>query len=239
MAMAGSDWQYNAFNGVSRFNDGPAVKSLRSVFALWPETVTIFAAPNSGITVIADLKGKRVNIGKRNSGTRHYWEKISKHHGWNSSDFPTTATFGAREAKSALCKGEIDAYFMIVGHPSALTQETLRDCGAILVDGTGPAVDAMLSASPYFRRAEIPANWYREQRKSLPTFALGPILTTSADTPDDLVYWVVKSVFDNFEAFKELHPAFTDLAKQDMVQQGITAPLHPGAVRYFEEAGLI
>lgn len=239
LAMALSDWQFNAFNGISVFDDSPSAKNLRSVFGLWPETITIFAKRGAGISNVADLKGKRVNIGKSNLRTRHYWEKISTAHGWSAGDFSLTTELTMRDAKSAFCRGEIDAYFMIVGHPSALTQDTLSDCGAILVPGTGPAVDKLVSASPFYRKATIPVGIYSAQDEPVQTFALGPILTATAETPADVVYWIVKSVFDDFEAFKSLHPAFANLTKREMIREGLTAPLHPGAIKYYREAGLI
>ena len=237
--MALSDWQFNAFNGVSRFDDAPPVTNLRSVFGLWPETVTIFAKPGAGISNISDLKGKRVNIGRIDTGTRHYWNEISTAHGWSADDFSLTTELGAADAKAAFCRGEIDAYFMIVGHPSALTQDTLSDCGAIFVSATGSAVDKLVSASPFFRKATTPVGIYSGNDKPAQTFALVPVLTATAETPAEIVYWVVKSVFDDFEAFKRLHPAFANLNKRDMVREGLTAPLHPGAIRYYREAGLI
>ncbi|MEL6996776.1 MAG: TAXI family TRAP transporter solute-binding subunit [Pseudomonadota bacterium] len=239
LAMALSDWQFNAFNGVSRFDDAAPARNLRSVFALWPETFTIFAKRNAGISSIADLKGKRVNIGRSGSGTRHYWNKISAAHGWSAGDFALNTELRAPDAKSAFCRGEIDVYFMIVGHPSALTQETLSDCGAIIVAGTGPAVDELVSASTIYRKATIPIGTYSAQDEPVQTFALGPVLTATAETPADVVYWIVKSVFDDFEDFKSRHPAFAYLTKREMVRGGLTAPLHPGAIKYYREAGLI
>ncbi len=142
-------------------------------------------------------------------------------------------------AKSAFCNGEIDAYFVIVGHPSAHTQSTISDCGAIFVAGTGAAVENLVSTSSFYRKATIPVGIYEAQDEPVQTFALGPTLTATADTPTEVVYWVVKSVFDDFERFKSLHPAFANLTKREMIREGLTAPLHPGAIKYYREAGLI
>lgn len=140
------------------------------------------------------------------------------------------------ETGQAVCDGKIDAYFWLVGHPSALTQESLATCDAHLVDVTGPAIDKLVADNPYYRKATIPAGMYNND-KDIMTFGVGATFVTSADVPDEVVYTVVKAVFDNFDGFKKLHPAFGNLSEKEMISDSLSAPLHDGAVKYYKERG--
>jgi TRAP transporter TAXI family solute receptor len=136
-----------------------------------------------------------------------------------------------------LCDGNIDAYFYTVGHPSALIQETLSSCSAVIADVADDKIEAFISDKPYYRMATIPAGTYAGQDNDVTTFGVGATLVTSADVSEDIVYIVVKAVFENFDEFKGLHPAFAALKEEEMVSQGLSAPLHPGAEKYYKERG--
>ena len=142
------------------------------------------------------------------------------------------------EMGQALCDGKIDAFFWLVGHPSASTQETLATCDAVLVDMKGPVFDKLVQENSYYRKATIPAGMYNNER-DIETFGVGATFVSSADVPDDVVYVVVKAVFENFDQFKKLHPAFGVLKKEEMIKDGLSAPLHDGAKKYYMEAGLL
>ncbi len=235
--VAQSDWQYHAYNGTSKFKDKGPFKELRAVFSIHPEPVTIVARNDAGIKTILDLKGKRVNIGNPGSGTRGTWEVIENTLGWKRSDLKLAAELKSAETGQALCDNKIDAYFWLVGHPSALTQETLASCASHLVNARAPKLDELVKSKPYYSFAEIPAGMYPGQDKAVPTWGVRATLVTSAKVPEDVVYNLVKSVFDNFDAFKKLHPAFGHLTEKEMISASLSAPLHPGAVKYYKERG--
>ena len=235
--VAQSDWQYHAYNGTSKFKDKGPFKELRAVFSIHPEPVTIVARNDAGVNTILDLKGKRVNIGNPGSGTRGTWEVIEKALGWKRSDLKLAAELKSAETGQALCDNKIDAYFWLVGHPSALTQETLASCASHLVNARAPKLDELVKSRPYYSFAEIPAGMYPGQDKAVPTWGVRATLVTSAKVPEDVVYNLVKSVFDNFDAFKKLHPAFGHLTEKEMISASLSAPLHPGAVKYYKERG--
>jgi TRAP transporter TAXI family solute receptor len=237
--IAQSDWQYHAYNGTFKFYDVGPFRGLRSVFSVYPEPVTIFAREDAGISNVTDLKGKRVNIGNPGSGTRGTWGVLEAALGWTRDDLRWAAEMKSRETAQALCDNKIDAYFWLVGHPSYLTQESLTACDTVLVDVTGPAIDKLVNERSYYRTATIPAGMYEGQRKTIRTFGVGATFVASTDTPPDVVYWVVKSVFEDFGKFKRLHPAFANLKKSEMIKDSLTAPLHEGALRYYREAGLM
>ncbi len=235
--VAQSDWQYHAYNGTSKFEDKGPFKELRAVFSIHPEPVTIVARDDAGIQNILDLKGKRVNIGNPGSGTRGTWEVIEKALGWKRSDLKLAAELKSAETGQALCDNKIDAYFWLVGHPSALTQETLASCASHLVDARAPALDKLVEERPYYSFATIPAGLYPGQDEDVPTWGVRATLVTSTAVPEDVVYNLVKAVFDNFDAFKKLHPAFGHLTEKEMISASLSAPLHPGAVKYYKERG--
>jgi len=234
--VAQSDWQYHAYNGTSKFKDKGKFDKLRSVFSVHAEPVTIVTRADSGIKNISDFKGKRVNIGNPGSGTLGTYEVIEKAMGWKRGDLKLAAQMKSAETAQALCDGKIDAYFWLVGHPSALTQESIASCAANLANATGPAIDKLIAANPYYRKATIPAGMYNN-KEDITTFGVGATFVTSADVADDVVYTVVKSVFENFAQFKKLHPAFKLLKPEEMIKDGLSAPLHPGAIKYYKEKG--
>ena len=234
--VAQSDWQYHAYNGTSKFKQAGAFKDLRAVFSVHAEPVTILARDGTGIKNVTDLKGKRVNIGNPGSGTRGTWEVMEAALGWKRSDLKLAAAMKSAETGAAMCDGKIDAYFWLVGHPSALTQESLATCKSHLVNATGPQIDALVKKWPFYRRAVIPAGMYNN-KADIVTFGVGATFVTSAKVPDDVVYTVVKAVFDNFAAFKRLHPAFKNLKETEMIKDSLSAPIHPGALKYYKEKG--
>lgn len=234
--IAQSDWHYHAFNGTSKFTDHGPFSEMRSLLALYAESFTLFARDDSGIENLTDVKGKRFNIGRPGSGTRVTWEIIEKALGWNRSDLKLATELKARDAARALCDGEIDAFFWIVGHPSAMTQKTLRDCDTHLVQVCGDSVKQLLGRYVFYRKSRIPARLYGNQ-ELIHSFGLGPVLFTRADVPEDVVYHMVKAVFDDLPAFKKMHPAYADLRIEEMNSELMSAPLHPGAVRYYRERG--
>jgi hypothetical protein len=234
--VAQSDWQYHAYNGTSKFKDQGAFKNLRAVFSVHPEPVTVIASDSSGVAQLTDIKGKRMNIGNPGSGTRGTWEVIEEALGWKRSDLKLAAEMKSAETGQAVCDGKIDAYFWLVGHPSALTQESLATCDAHLVDVKGSAIDKLVSDNSFYRKATIPAGMYNNDR-DIQTFGVGATFVSSSDVDDKVVYTIVKAVFDNFEDFKKLHPAFAHLKESEMIKDGLSAPLHDGAVKYYKERG--
>jgi len=234
--VAQSDWQYHAYHGTSKFADKGKFDKLRAVFSVHPEPVTIIARDDSGINNITDFKGKRINIGNPGSGTLGTYEVIEKAMGWSRDDLKLAAQMKSAETGQALCDGKIDGYFWLVGHPSALTQESLASCATHLVNAQSPEIDKLVADNPYYRVARIPAGMYNN-KDDITTFGVGATFVSSTDVPDEVVYTVVKAVFENFDSFKKLHPAFAHLSEKEMISDGLSAPLHPGALKYYKEKG--
>ena len=237
--VAQSDWQYHAFNGSSRFEEAGAFEDLRAVFSVHPEPFTVVARADAGITSIEDLAGKRVNIGNPGSGQRGTMEVLMEALGWTTDDFALATELKAAEQSAALCDNQIDAMVYTVGHPSGSISEATTACDSVLVEVSGEAVDQLIADNSFYRSATIPGGMYRGNDSDTGTFGVGATFITSADVADDTVYTLVKSVFENFDAFKKLQPAFANLKPEEMVADGLSAPIHPGAAKYYKEQGWI
>ena len=239
MGVAQSDWQYHAYNGTSKFTDKGANKDLRAVFSVHPEPFTVVARADSGIKNFMDLKGKRVNVGNPGSGQRGTMEVVMKAMGWTMADFKLASELKSAEQSKALCDNKIDAIVFTVGHPSGSIKEATTSCDSVMVNVTGDAIDKLVSENDYYRMAAIPGGMYRGTDTDTMTFGVGATFVSSTKTPENVIYNVVKAVFENFDQFKKLHPAFANLKKEEMIKDGLSAPLHDGAVKYYKEAGLL
>ncbi|MGE8548034.1 TAXI family TRAP transporter solute-binding subunit [Alcaligenes sp. WGS1538] len=239
LGVVQSDVGYNAYNGEGQFKDAGAFKKLRSVFSIHPEPFTVLSRKEANIQKFEDFKGKRFNVGNPGSGTRASMDQLLQAMGLDNSFFSLASELRPDEHGPALCDGKIDGFIYGVGHPSANIQDPTTSCGAKLVPLTGAAVDKLVETYPYYAKATIPGGLYPNNPDDTQTYGVLATFVTSEDVPDEAVYTVVKAVFDNFDDFKRLHPAFANLKKEDMVKNGLSAPLHPGAEKYFKEKGLL
>lgn len=240
MGVAQSDWQFHAYNGdVPEFEGDKKFDSLRSVFSVHPEPFTVVARADAGIETFEDLKGKRVNVGNPGSGQRGTMEVVLDALGWTMGDFALASELKPAEQSAALGDNNVDAIIYTVGHPNGSIQEATSTVDARLIPVTGEAIDKLISDNPYYAKAVIPGGMYAGNDEDVETFGVKATFVTSADVPDDMVYAVVKAVFDNFDRFKKLHPAFANLEPETMITEGNSAPLHPGAEKYYKEQGWI
>lgn len=238
LGIAQSDWHFHAYQGTSIYGNAGANKELRAIFAIYPEPLTVVARADAGIAKLADLKGKRVNVGNPGSGPRGIMEVLMSALGWTGDDFAPASELNLREQTKALCKNKVDAIVFTVGHPSSWVKNATMACDTVLVNVTGPKVENLIRDHTYFRKATIPGGMYRGTNKDITTFGVGATLMSSIGVSEDVIYEVVRSVFENLEQFKHLHPSFANLRKDQMVRDSLSAPLHPGAVKYFTEAGI-
>ncbi len=235
--VAQSDWQYHAYNGSSRFADTP-VPGLRAVFSVHPEPFTLVVRADSDIEGFEDLAGKRVNVGNPGSGQRATMEVVMGAFGITMDDFALATEFVGAEMPRQLCDGNIDAMIYTVGHPAAAIEEAVTTCDARLVSVVGEPIEALVEENPYYRVATIPGGLYRGNDEDVITFGVGATFVTHERVPEEIVYVVAKAVMENIDDFRDLHPAFANLAVEEMVSDGLSAPMHPGAVRAYEELGL-
>lgn len=237
--VAQSDWQHHAYNGTSKFEKQGKFEKLRAVFAVHPEPFTLIVRKGTGIAKFEDLKGKKVNIGNAGSGQRATMEVVMDAFGLKKSDFAVAAELKGSEMAQAVCDGKIDAMIYTIGHPAAAVTEAATTCDIELVNVSGAPIDKLIADNPYYRSATIPGGMYKGTDNEVNTFGVGATFVTSADVSEKVVYTVVKAVFDNFNEFRKLHPAFANLKEAEMISDGLSAPVHAGAVKYYKERGWI
>ena len=237
MGVAQSDWQFHSYNGTSQFKDKGPYKELRAVFSVHAEPFTVVARKDSGIKSFADLKGKRVNIGNPGSGQRGTMEVVMEAVGWKMSDFKLASELKPAEQSAALCDNKVDAIIYTVGHPNGSIQEASTSCDAMVVPVTGAAIDKLVAANAYYAKATIPGKMYKGTDADVSTFGVGATFVSSTKADPEVIYQVVKAVFDNFDRFKKLHPAFANLDPKTMIKNNLSAPLHDGAAKYYKEKG--
>lgn len=236
MGLAQSDTQYEAYNGTGKF-EGDKYEKLRSVFSIHGEPFTVVARADSGIKTFEDLKGERVNVGNPGAGSLATMEVVMEALGWTMDDFSLASQLKAAEQSAALGDNKVDAIIYTVGHPNGSIQEATSVTDARIIPVEGSAIDGLVADNPYYAKATIPGGMYTGNPDDVTTFGVKATLVSSTDVPDDVVYAVVKAVFDNFDRFKGLHPAFANLDEAAMIKDGLSAPLHPGAVKYYKERG--
>jgi TRAP transporter TAXI family solute receptor len=232
-----ADVNFNAYKGEGAWVGKPFL-DLRSVLSLYPELVTIMARADSHIQDLAGLAGRRVNVGSEGTGTRATWDAIEEELGWRDAERVQPVGMRADATISALCSGVIDANMLIVGHPSPLVKAQQADCAINLVAITGPAIDKLLHKRLYYQRETIPADLYGLPA-DVPTFGERATLVTSASVDTRVVAVVAKEVLGHLAELRTLHPALARLRPRQMVNDGLTAPLHPGAEQVYREMGLI
>lgn len=236
--IAQSDWQYHAWKGDTP-DAVPPFPGLRAVFSLHPEPFQLIVAKNSGINSFTDLKGKRVNIGNPGSGQRGTMEVLMDAYGMTNSDFQIATELTSTEQANALCDGKIDAFGYSVGVPNAGVAVATDGCDARIISLDGDVEKKLVAEHPYYAFATIPAGTYKTTDKDVTTFGVLATLVTGEKVDDQTVYEVTRAVMDNIEDFRELHPAFANLDPKKMVKDGLTAPIHPGAMRYYKEKNLL
>ena len=238
--VAQSDRQYQAYHGLAEWAESGPQTDLRSVFAVHPESITLVASEASGIKEVGDLRGKRVNLGNPGSGQLQNSKDVLDAVGIGEDEI-SAEYVKAVEAPGLLQDGRIDAFFYTVGHPAGNIKEaTSGRLKVRLIPITGPAIEAMIADRPYYTEATISHEFYENalNKEDIPTIGVKATFVTSTRVAPEVVYAITKEVFENLDDFRELHPAYKNLTEIDMLK-GLSAPIHPGALRYYRESGLI
>lgn len=235
-----SDVQYKAYRrtGGLEFVD-VGYENLRSLFSVHGEPFTLVARRDSGIRSLADLEGRRVNLGNPGSGQRATMEVVMAAMGWTAKSFALVGELPASQQSLALCHGQIEAMVYVAGHPNKSIANATDLCDAVIVNVEGPQVDQLVALNPYYSYMTIPGGLYKGNDQPTRTFGVRATVVVHEDMDDDMAYSIVKAVFENLDKFRRMYPAFGQLDPERMIREGLTAPLHPGAERYYRERGLM
>ena len=236
-AVAQSDWQFHAVNGTAGFTENKPDTDLRALFSVHGEPFTLVARRDAEIERLQDLVGKRVNLGNPGSGQRGTMEIVMQAMGWEKATFSLAEELPATQQSLALCHDRVQAMIYTVGHPNDSVAQAVRLCDAVIVEVSGRPIDILVAKYPFYAHMEIPGGLYAGNTQDVRTFGVKATVVSSAKVDADTVYAITKAVFDDLDGFRRLHPAFANLLPQQMIKDGLSAPLHEGALRYYRERG--
>ncbi len=240
VGIAQADWQYHSKNGTSKFEKDGKNEKLRFLFSLHMDVAQLVAKKSIGAKSFKDLKGKVFNIGNVGSGQEASFRFALNQYGLKPSEFFSKATqLTSKEQSSALCDGKIDGFFYTAGIGASTITEAANSCDISILNWEDDTIKKMISEYPYYGTAIIPANSYKGQTEKVTTWGMPATIVASADTDEEVVYQLVKAIFDNFEDLKKQSSMYVGLTREGSVKNGQSAPYHPGALRYFKEVGLI
>jgi len=208
---------------------------LRTIATLYPEVVQLVATASSGITSVNDLAGMRVVIGDAGSGTEANALHVLEAHGLTTADLGAVENLSFGEASTAIQNGNIDAAFVTAGGPTPAITELSTAVDIVMVPIDGEAAQAMLEAHPFYVLYEITDDYYNIP--GVTTVAVLATLVTTTELSEDTVYAITRAMFENQAEIALGHARGNELSPETAVM-GVSAPFHPGALRFFEYLGI-
>jgi TRAP transporter TAXI family solute receptor len=237
LGVVQSDWQYHAVHGTSRFAEAGPFQELRALFSVHGEPFTVVARRDAGFTKLDDLKGGRVNLGNPGSGQRATMEVVMRAKGWTEDDFLLAEALPATQQSLALCHDRIQAMVYTVGHPNPSVSQAAGLCDAVILEVKDEAIDKLVAENPYYAYTQVPGGVYPGNPDPVTTFGVKATVVSTTVVDAEVIYAVVKAVFDNLDQFKLAHPALGGLEPEAMTADALSAPLHEGAARYLTATG--
>ncbi|UOA32874.1 hypothetical protein DSM110093_02681 [Sulfitobacter sp. DSM 110093] len=240
VGIAMSAWQFHSWHGSDQFTEDGKNEDLRFLFSLHADAAHIVTRAGSGIEDFRSLEGKIVNTGNAGSGSEAQVYEMLDRYGVSADTFFKQETkLTSKEQAQALCDGKIDAFFYPTAVGAASILEATNTCDAKVISWNDDVVAAKMEEQPFVIPVVIPAGTYKGQDAEVVSWGTPATINAHADTPEEVVYYLVKAVFDDFESFKAQSPMFNAVKIETAATAGRTAPYHPGAERYFREVGLI
>jgi TRAP transporter TAXI family solute receptor len=236
--FAQSDVAYWAYTGTGTMAGQPPASDLRAIAALFPEHIHLVALADSSINSVGDLKGKRVSLDEPGSGTFVDANLILEANGLTEGSF-TAEALKPDAASDALRNGQIDAFFFVGGYPTGAIVELASAVKIKLVPIAGPGAEALISKYGFFSASDIPEGAY-EGVGTTSTVAVGAQWITSANEDEALIYDVTKALWNaKTRVLLDVGHAKGKSITAETALDGIGIPLHPGAERFYKEAGLL
>jgi len=234
-ALLQNDIASYAYNGKLMFKK--PIKNLLGCMTLYPETVQLVARDAANIKSVADLKGKKVSIGPLGSGTSENAKQILAAWGMSLKDIKSQQ-LKATQGSDYMKDGRLDAYFstVAVGAASIIDTHVLVSCHIVPI--TGPNADKLMKQFPFYAKDTVPAGVYKGVDKPVPTIAVMAMMVARADLETDIIYDVLKAIYSDLDQIKKAHAKFKVISL-DKALVGMSVPLHPGAKKFFKEAGVL
>ena len=239
LVVAQSDWHYHALNGSSTFDKVGADQALRSVFALEADPLALIVRVDSDIQVFDDLEDRIVSLGYSRSLQHRILDDYLAIKGWTEERFQQVVLMSDAKQGAALCDGQVEAILLLSSAMNDALSELPKDCALRLIALDDASVDEVIAQHPFYRRGDIPASMALASEQDIPSFGLGATFVASESTSPKAIYYVVKAIVENFRDFKSLHPSLQMIKLDELPTAALTAPLHPGAIRYYREARLL
>lgn len=227
LALVQSDVLHHALHGTGPFSGQGTNNELRSLFRLYQESLTLLAAPNSGITTLADIEGKRVYPGNKGAGEQITSQALMAAMGWQPGQFAAYQLKSDSEPLEGLCDGSLDAAFVVAGHPSLAVGDLISRCKVRLIPIEGEQIDTLLKQPPYYQRSRIAANLYPGQTTAINNIGMSAELVALASLPDPIVRTVRDTLLARVKQFSRLHPALSKVTPE-LLQAQTELPLHAG-----------
>lgn len=232
-----NDVAYAAVNGQRDFNTSGNLTMIKGVACLYPETIQIITLNSSGIKSVKDLKGKRVVMGDRGSGSWYDALDILKAYGLNESDVTPSAVKLAQAAEM-MKNGQVDAAFWTGGAPTAAITELATTSDIYIVPISGTERDALMASSPFYAKQTLPSGTYRGLNHDTETVTVMAMLVANKGVSDTDVYNLLKTMYDSSNPISNYPHAVAKKITKANALQGMSIPLHPGAKKYFDEQGM-
>ena len=236
-AIVQSDILYQASHNKNNFKNSSYSK-VKSIMAIYPELLTLVTKKDANINTIMDIKDKRINLGSSGSGNETTALTLFNEIGLTKNDLKEASSYNASEMSDALKNNKIDGYFYMVGHPTSTIKDSSSSVNIKIIPIENEITNKLIEKYPYFTKGNIPGGIYKGQVEDIPTFGVKAVLVVNEKVNEKIVYALVKAILENFDEFKKLHPAYSNITKESLLE-GISTPLHEGAKKYYEEIGLI
>lgn len=238
LAIVQSDWQRQFVTGTGKFQSAKPDTELRALLSLYPEVLAIVVRADSGIAGAEDLRGKRVVIGEPKQPPNPLFGDLLAAIDLDRKEFAQTVEMSLVEQGKALCEKRVDALATVVATPSPFLQQIAATCPIRLLEFKGEAIDQMLRTRPHLAAATVPANTYPGQAEPVASFGIRATLVTRSSLPEEAAENIVASVLAELDAIKRQHPVFAGIERSQLGTAALTAPLHPGARKILEKAGI-
>lgn len=211
--------------------------NLRVLFRLYPEVFTVLAKKTDNIRSFIDLKGKDIGVGLSGSGDFNNLRRYLHFQGYKPKDF-ANLFYSSRGGNDRLCSDGLDAAIVTIGHPNIFIRRTLEGCEGQLVGLSEVAIQKLTATYPTYMKSTIYKGTY-DNAENILTFGVYSVFATHADIPEETVYQMTKSIFENLDMLRNAHPVLKRMAFDNMIIEKPNIPIHPGALRYFKEVKLL